>query len=123
MALFAVREALGCPRHVVALHALTSEMYCRTIVAAMLTRLSKQHLGVAEWAKISTCASKSHSQAHKLRFFSIGQSPSLPLSKPKNCWLVADVIWSPVSGAEMPEYAEPRLILRLLTQNSSRPET
>ena len=79
------------------LHALMSEMPCRTQFGAMLTRLSKQHPGVAEWAKNTSCASKSRSQAHKLRIW-IGESPSLSLSKPKNFWLVADMIWSAVSG-------------------------
>ena len=84
-ALFAVRDAPGCHRHVIGLlqqgtrtfgiclHALMSEMHCRTQFGAMLARLSKQHPGVAEWARITFCASKSHSQAHKLRI-RIGES-------------------------------------------------
>ena len=99
------------------LHALMSEMYCRTLFGAILTRLSKEHPGVAEWARITSCAIMPHSHAHKLRI-RIGQSPSLSWSKPENCWLVADMIWSAVSGEKVLEYVELWLILRLLKQNS-----
>ena len=68
----------------------------------MLTRLSKQHPG------------QDHFFFEQVTFAS---PPSLSLSKPKNCSLVADMIWSAVRGAKMPEYAELWLILRLLKRD------
>ena len=114
-ALFAVRDAPGCHRHFIALPQQGTLRAAYTRSCQRCTRLSKQHPGVSEWARITSCASKPHAQVHKLRI-RIGESSSLSLSKPKNCWLVADMIWSAVSGAKMLEYAELWLILRMLKQ-------
>ena len=111
-ALFAVRDAPGCHRHVIALLQQGTHPFgicvllTRAHVGDALPHTVRRHAhevveatskgrGVGQDHFLSE--QKSHSQALKLRI-RIGESPSLSLSKPKNCWLVADMIWSVVSG-------------------------
>ena len=109
--LIAVRDAPSCHKHVIALPQQRTHTFgicvlpTRAHVRDALPHIVRRHAHeVVEATSRGRGVGQDHFLCEQVTFTSpqIENSDwwvTIAMSKPKNCWLVADMIWSAVSGA------------------------